>query len=380
MIKIAKPIVLTLLVVSVLSCSKKPLQVNPIDSNSALNTKGIIYSLPRTLFQVKVESVKQVIVPGPFAKYAQKYMGIADVPLSKVEEWKITNVSIVGKVEPDPSALFAATPGDNYSVDFLKLCNAGLIIPVSGLSIGSYMNNADIKMGEGSKSIFTDLSVTPFIATEKTSFISRVQKDSIFIKVPVQKEIVVEKSMEEKARDAADFIFSLRKRRSDFLSVDADHNLNGEGLKIAFDEINRLENEYLSLFIGKSFTENAVHTFEYLPTQPDGESSILFRFSSTKGVLPSSDLSGNPVLIRFESEKFPDSYKNLFDALNTEKGKPLTAVIYYRIPLMANIRITDSKIDFLNYRSTIYQYGQVVRMPVKYVIKDSGFIDIKDQK
>lgn len=369
-----KKILIIVFVTSVVSCSKKPIQVTPADKVTVLDTKGLIYALPRTSFKVKVDAAKQVIVPGPFAKYAQKYLGISDVPLKKVEEWKISNIDIRTITESDPSALYAATPGDDAKVDFLKLCSNGLVVPINGLDINSTSFKLMPKIVEDGKVSFTDLSSTPFIATEKTTFVSRVQKDSVFVKVPVQKDMIVEKNLEEKAKDASDFIFSLRKRRSDFLSVDADHNLNGEGLKIALDEINRLESEYLSLFIGKSFTENTSNVFDFVPNQAEGETSIIFRFSNSKGILPSSDLSGNPVLIKIEPEKVPASYETLFKSIGEEKGKPLTDVIYYRLPLNSTIRITEGKSEYLNYRTLVYQYGPIVRMPIKFVIKDSGFI------
>ncbi len=375
-----KKISLIILVVLIVSCSKKPIQVNSADMETSLNTKGLIYALPRTILKIKVEAVKQIVVPGPFGNYALKYLGITDVPVKRVEEWKIANIDIYTYLESDPNKLYAATPGDKTKIDFLKLYSTGLIIPVNGLDINSNLLKVIPKSVEEGKVYYSDLSTKPFIATEKTSYISRVQKDSVFVRVPVQKEIVVEKNLEEKARDAADFIFSLRKRRSDFLSVDADHNLNGEGLKIALDEINRLESEYLTLFIGKSFTEYSSNTFDYLPSQPEGESSIIFRFSASKGILASSDLSGNPILVKIEPEKVPSSYDLLFNSISQEKDKPLTDVIYYRIPLSTTIRVTDGKSEFLNHRSIIYQYGPLIRMPIKFLIKDSGFIEFPTLK
>lgn len=379
MSRIIKRILLIVFVAILVSCSKKPIQVSPADMSTSMNTKGLIYALPRTLLKVRVEAVKQTTVSGPFAKYALKYLGITDVPLKKSEEWKISNIDIITNVEFDPTALYTAIPGDETKVDFLKICNTGLVIPVNGFDVKSNLFKSLPKNTDDSKVYYSDLSTTPFIATEKTTYMSKVQKDSVFIKVPVRKEMVVEKNLEEKARDAADFIFSLRKRRSDFLSVDADHNLNGEGLKIALDEISRLESEYLSLFIGKSFTESSVNTFDYLPSQIDGETSIIFRISGTKGVLPSSDLSGNPILIKIEPEKLSSTYESLFNSISTEKGKPIADAIYYRIPLSSMIRITDGQQEFLNYRTLIYQYGPTVRMPIKFVVKDSGLIEFSPQ-
>ncbi|NVO12208.1 MAG: DUF4831 family protein [Bacteroidales bacterium] len=371
----SKKITLILLVALTLSCSKKPIQVTSADKVTNLNTKGLIYALPRTVLKIKVEAVKNVIIPGPFGKFAQKYLGIVDVPLKKTEEWKITNIDIASVVESDPTSLYAAIPSDDSKVDFLKLCSSGLILPISRLGVSS----TSIKTLMGNNQIndinYTDLSTQPFIAPEKTTFYSKIQHDSIFVRVPVQKDMIVEKNIEEKARDAADFIFSLRKRRSDFLSVDADHNLNGEGLKIAFNEIDRLEQEYLSLFIGKSYSESEASYYEYIPNQPDGETSIIFRFSNSKGILPSSDLSGNPFLLKSEPESIPESYEPLFKSIGFEKNKPIKDVVYYRIPITANIKISDGKNDIFTRRISICQYGPIVTMPIKFMIRDFGLIE-----
>lgn len=260
----------------------------------------------------------------------------------------------------------------------MKICNTGLIIPISGLGVNS-LSQKDVRINGVDGSVYySDLSTTPFIASEKTTYYSKVKHDSVFVRVPIQKDMIIEKNIEEKARDAADFIFLLRKRRSDFLSVDADHNLNGDGLKIALEEINRLEQEYLTLFTGKTFTENSAHFFEYIPTQSGGESSIIFRFSPSKGVLSSSDLSGNPILLKAIPESIPESYKNFFHTLSMEKDKPLDNVIYYRIPNSSIISISDGKKEVLNRRFSIYQYGPLVRIPIKLMIKDSGIIDFSN--
>lgn len=358
-----------------ISCSKKPIQVSSVENTTILNTKGIIYSLPRTVFKIKIDAVKSVIVPGPFAKYAQKYLGISDAPIKKIEEWRINDINIESLAESDPATFYSVVSEDKVNINFLKLTSNGLIIPVSSFGVNSIANK-NILGNEINKQVdYTDLSTSPFIASEKTTIYSKVQHDSVFVRVPIQKDMVIEKNLEEKARDAADFIFMLRKRRADFLSVDADHNLNSEGLKIAFDEINKLEQEYLSLFIGKSFTENSTHYFEYIPNQSDGETSIIFRFSPSKGVVPSSDLSGNPILLKTLPETIPASYKSLFTSINNEKDKPRTDLVYYRVPISAIVIVSDGKNEIFNRRISVYQYGPIVRMPLEFMEKDSGLMN-----
>lgn len=372
-----KKLIIIAVVALFVSCSKRPMQVTPVESATTLNTSGLVYSLPRTVIRVKVDAIKTVVVPGPYSRFAQKYLGIADVPSKKIEEWKIANVEINSVLESDPSALYAATPSKDSKIDFLKICRNGLIIPISGFGVNA-INNVNIKLAElDGKVTFTDLSTSPFIAAEKNTIYSKVMKDSVFVRVPIQKEMIVEKNIEEKARDAADYIFLLRKRRSDFLSVDADLNLNGEGLKIVLDEITRLEQEYLSLFIGKSFTESATHQFEFIPTEADGESTIIFRLSATKGVLPSSDLSGNPYLLKSTVETLSNTFNSFFQSLSIEKEKPIKEVIYYRVPITAVFSVSDGKNELANRRISVCQYGKVVRMPLNMVVKDSGLIEFQ---
>ncbi|RPH33239.1 MAG: DUF4831 family protein [Bacteroidales bacterium] len=362
------------------SCSKKPIQIVSAESAAVLSTNGLVYALPRTVLKIKVDAIKTTIVPGPYCRFAQKYLGILDVPVKKVDEWRISNVDVSTALESDPSALYAATPGDDTKIDFLKIYSKGLIIPISGFGVSS-TTIKDIKtIDTDGETYFTDLSISPFIASEKTTYYSKIKHDSVFVRVPIQKEMIVEKNVEEKARDAADYIFMLRKRRSDFLSVDADHNLNGEGLKIALDEISRLEHEYLSLFIGKSFNESSTHFFEYVPNQVEGESSILFRFSGVKGVLASSDLSGNPILLKTLPESIPESYDIFFRSISMEKDKPLKEVIYYRIPTTTVVSLSDGKAELLTRRISICQYGPLVRMPIKYMVKDSDLIEFSGVK
>jgi len=375
-----KSLTVLLGVVLLVSCNKMPVQIKALDNEIGLSTKGLVYALPRNVLKIKVDAVKSIIVPGPYCRFAQKYLGIIDVPNKKIEEWRIANIDIASVIESDPSLLYSVVPGDDSKIDFLKICSSGLILPISGFGVNSTSVKNIKWIDSDINTLFTDLSTTPFISSEKTTYYSKVKHDSVFVRVPIQKDMIIEKNIEEKARDAADFIFLLRKRRADFLSVDADHNLNGEGLKIALDEINRLEQEYLSLFIGKSFTESSVHFFEFVPIQPEGESSIIFRFSSSKGVVTSSDLSGNPILLRTVPESIPESYKSFFQSISTEKDKPLNNVIYYRMPISTNISISDGKVDLLNRRISICQYGPLVRMPIKFMIKDSSLIEFTGQK
>ncbi len=357
---------IALLALTLVACSNKTIQVSPIQ-NSTYASNGIVYSLPRTVLSIKVDVSRTVITPGPYAVYAQKYLGISGVPTQEREEYSITSISIDSNNESDPTALYSAFLNDKLLYDFFQVVNSGIVIPVGDFRTSSAINTNLLK-DKLRGSDFKDLAVSPFIAEEKSTFYSKVQRDSSFVRVPIQKSMIVERNLEEKAREASEFIFSLRKKRIEFMTVDVDHPLDGKALELMFAEISRLENEYLSLFTGKSFTESVSKKILITPSKPEGESSIAFRFSASKGIVASNDLSGNPILIEIEPEPIPESYGGFFTtiAINSDRNK--FDQVYYRIPINALVKISDGKTELASKRLLIYQYGPTVKLPVKHLL------------
>ena len=357
---------LILLATVLVACSNKPIQVSPIQSASYVSN-GFVYSLPRTVIDINVDVARTVTIPGPYAAYAQKYLGISDVTTQEKEEYSILSINIGTKSESDPAALYSVFFNDQSLSDFFQVINSGIVIPVGEFKTVS-ATNSNLLPGAPHDVSFKDLSTSPFIAEEKSTFYSKVQRDSSFVRVPVQKSMIVERNIEEKAKEASDFIFSLRKKRVEFLTIDVDHPFDGEALKLMFAEINRLENEYLALFIGKSSTETVSKTIRYIPTKSDGESSIAFRYSVSKGIVASNDLSGNPILIDIEPEAIPESYNGFFSSMAINSDKNRFDQVYYRIPINAMVKVSDGKNELASRRLLIYQYGPTAKLPVKHLL------------
>jgi hypothetical protein len=349
---------LIVLATSIVACNNKTIKVSTLQNTTNL-ANGIVYSLPQTVISIKVDVSKKVVIPGPYADYAQKYLGIANAPTKEFEGYSISSISIGSFSETDPNALYTADLNGKSLFDFFKMTNAGIVIPVGDFKTLTTTNN-DILKDNQININYSDLSIDPFIAEEKTTFYSKVQRDSSFVRVPVQKSMIIQKNTEEKAKEASDFIFSLRKKRLEFMTIDVDHPLDGEALKAMFAEISRLENEYLSLFIGKSYTETISKTILYTPSKPEGESSIAFRYSTSKGVVSANDLSGNPILIEIEPEPIPESYNTFFNSVTVNSEKNKFDMVYYRIPVNALVKFTDGKNE-LSDRTTSHFSSMVQR-------------------
>ena len=106
-------------------------------------------------------------------------------------------------------------------------------------------------------------------------------------------------SLEDAARMAAEQIFSLRRHRLELITGEAGENVFGEGLNAALAEIERLEQSYLELFLGKQIVSTRTQRYLVYPSA-DRKQYVFCRFSPAAGLLPESDLSGDMVVLQIE--------------------------------------------------------------------------------
>jgi hypothetical protein len=190
----------------------------------------------------------------------------------------------------------------NASASFLAFTSEGLILPIgyqeSDFGQVRYSNPSTRTMS------FYDMNSEPNFTSESAVFYNSVKTDTGFVRVPVQRDQLVEKNTEKKAEEVANTIFSLRKKRIELITGDADNIPSGDGLRAALEEIQHLEEEYLSLFIGKTYSGVETYYFDVVPIAAQNKQSyIAFRFSETQGVLPSGNVAGRPIILELEAEK-----------------------------------------------------------------------------
>ncbi len=118
-----------------------------------------------------------------------------------------------------------------------------------------------------------------------------------FPRVLIDKTGIKVSTLEEAASEAVNTIYSLRRHRMELITGDAGENVFGEGLKAALDEIDRLEQSYLELFLGKRIVTTSSHRYVVYP-QTDKQQYVVCRFSAADGLLPDNDLSGDMVLLQ----------------------------------------------------------------------------------
>lgn len=319
------------------------------DEEQAPFTGGVVYSLPETGIRVTVEVEQVKFVHGPYYQYAEKYLGIPNAPSTDRETWKITNVSLDTYGEPDPNEVYKAS-GPYASA--LSLTADGVLIGI----------NSDVKSGKDdvSSSVYTpDVEVPdePWPDRSMHSFMNEV--DSI----PADQ--FTEKTLQQKALETAHDITKIRKRKFKSLVFGYDKALpDGEAYNTMVAQLDKLEKEYVGLFIGKSYKAKHTYVFNVVPDAKNGKSQIVFRFSSSRGVVPTSDLSGKPVMLEFDRNSSLEKSNGQM-AASQPAATPETSNsgLFYRIPGNAEVRLLDGTHILLESHLTLGQFGKVAPVP-----------------
>jgi hypothetical protein len=374
--RILNTLILLSFVVLVSCKTTSETRVTKLENHTNISETGIIYALPRTNLNFEIEATRIDMIPGPYYEYAEKYLGIENVPEDKSIFWQISNIVVSSYNDIDPEQFYIVEPSGKMNIDINKLVQSGNIMPVNKLSEVIFSNEFYGVNKLEQEIVFTNLSTTKFVGKEKITYYKRVQRDSLFAKVPVTQIQSVYKSFEDKAEEAASFIFKIREKRFELLTGMADFYPEGKSMEIALKELNNLENDYLELFIGRKFTSYYKASFEFTPTITElSQPYIIFRFNEGKGILPPNDLRGRPIIVELEKKDQLENFSYLMSDQVNRPGTKYKDKFYIRIPDLVNVKVFDGNTLLSKRKVNIEQYGVVAPIPSMFLMKDEQFIE-----
>jgi hypothetical protein len=323
---------------------------------------SIVYALPKTSIEISVEVLKDKYIPGPYVRYAEEQLSIENVSAREDISYRIGKISMKPIIEADYEYMYSLPTGEKTVLDasFLTLSSEGLIFSLNEPK-EVFVNYTSV-MPKNYQPYPDRLPSSP-LAIQTEFIMERVKTDSGFISIPYQQNIVEKKDIQSKAEEAAKFLFNLRQRRFELITGDVDHAFSGSSLKDALNEINRLEEEYLSLFIGKHFVESRVHKFYVSPEKIiDKKSYPVFYFSEADGLLSEATRMSTPFTLNI----IPLGKINYVEGI-TSRIK--VANIYYRIPEIAEVQLLQGSKEVCSGRMQIYQMGKEFILPSDAKIK-----------
>lgn len=328
----------------------------------------VVYALPKTILNVDVVVEKKIRKVGPFAGFSEKYIGISPKITADEVKWNIQSLTITEKGEVDPQHFYKLTSVENYEPNLIQLTPEGLIqgFNMKAVDVANEITPQTLHENVDFEIEYGQFSIDPNLLTKKDTVFKVVETDTAFIKVPELKELAFAKSIEDKAKEAAHQLFKLRKRR--FKILTANYEVlppDGKAYEVIVRELDKLEKEYLSLFLGKEVCVLEPGHFTYKPKATD-KGGVLFRISPEKGLVESDDLKAVPVRIELNNLGVTSE----LPVLPVDPTVVPDRLIYYRIPGQADVVISKGKQVVYHKRHLISQFGKIFSLPSQVLMHE----------
>ena len=309
--------------------------------------QNLTYSLPQTVIVVEVDAVRSVTYAGPYAAYAKELLGI-DVPQKDEYRTLIKEIRTEVKVEADLSARRLTAPS-KAADELLAMSSLGLVAFGSRAEADAASWTFTPALPDAS---FARKGIAQPYSLEMQTVYQEVQTDSSVVRIPVQKEVSVAKTTEQKAREAASMVLRAREEKFKITVGDTDATYSGEALGSAIAELTRVEEEYLTLFTGYRVSSEETRRFEVIPVKGT-DSYDVFRLSDSEGILPAEAKAGKPY--------YMDVIPGTVAAPQEEEAvaKPAKGtMLYYRVPAVCNVTLGVGTTPLLRMRVPVYQMGE----------------------
>lgn len=351
-------------------CSPQINVVKVSSTQEPSKKSGFYYALPRTLVKVDVVVSKTEQIKGPYAEFAEKYLGLTQVIKNNSTSYDISGYKISTFTEPDPQQFYFVETKSSCPKKLnrfrLALDEAGMILGTKAL-LDTFASEKQVYVFEEGSNVFPDIfkSYTDLNMFEKVdTIIEKVNVDSMMVEKMTFKRSMVEKTPEQKAKNAADFIIKVKENRFNLISGFQEVNYDKETFKYMNEELEKMENEYRKLFTGIIFTKKITYSFVYIPDPSRPVDSVaLFRFSKLHGMLETGDVYGDEVYLSIKKSGNTDSLNSYVSKKGLMKTK--NHGFYYRLPDYAEVRLYNSGAKNINGKFLISQYGVLTSMPAE---------------
>jgi hypothetical protein len=339
--------------------------VLPLSDTITITEGSIVYGLPRTVFTVSVEMGRTIETPGPYAQFASDLLGLNDVIENKNEFWSLESIRVKTHEELDPSEFYVIESNTLFQTNVLALKKEGLILDLNPELFYPFDGKMRTREPEASQFQSFDLGSDEYYHLQRDTAYKRVSVDSAFIRIPYIVEKKKRLPVEQLAERAAKKLMEIREGKHLILTGETNVFPQSDA---SLNEINRLEKEYTELFTGKTHKEIRTYTFQIIPVKEMiGKPVLLFHFSELTGPVSSNIKGAKTVMAEFIPEqKIKDM--TLLNKAQASPDAPKYDKLFYRVPDVVNLKITQGYEVLYSSRRLVYQFGEVIQLPANYII------------
>jgi hypothetical protein len=351
-----------LLLISVFGL-KAQVNVTKVGS-AALNSEseGLFYALPQTVIQVDIIVHKVQKVKGPFAEYADQMLGLSKVTIVNSTEYELKDIRLTAYNEPDPDEYYfiqmSGKQKDRKAIE-LFLSSDGII---SGIGAITQPGNVKKQKSVDLTSSRVDIPefANPSVFERMDTVIKRISLDTTIIEQKFFRKTSTAKSVEQKAREASEFILKLDESMYNLINGYQEVNYDKGAMEFMYNRMNSMKQDYLELFKGVTSISSETFTFYYV-AKKSNPTETLCRFSISKGILPANAASGDLIQIQANSKNKTSSLRTVIETMNS--GERESHGLYYRIPDKADVAVKLGGQVKLEAPFAINQLGVVTFLP-----------------
>ena len=175
----------------------------------------------------------------------------------------------------------------------------------------------------------------------------------------------IPKTETDNVKEAVSEIFRIRSERVKLLA--AENSVpDGKSLEIILKEFDRMESNYLSLFMGKTEKRQVKRVVTCIPVSVD-EPVVAFRFSEKGGIQDIKNVSAIAYSLKVSEVTVPAS-------------KPVAAgdnalAVYYRVPAVGELQLMKGKEKIMSLQTIVPQLGEIKRFPVDVIVNEGLILE-----
>ena len=315
---------------------------------------GVFYYLPRNVIRLEFTVDETDYYLGPYAEFATKMLGINDYVKENKTEFDIKNIDIQLINEADPNAVYCVS-SDEKSKEPLP----SIILDYDGLILAFGYDSIPLRM-KTSRNTFTDNDLGNS-KRQDVSFIeileNEIERDDDDEEGKAPKAI----TKEDKAKLALEKISKIRASYVELVSGYQEVSY-GNTLPYMVDNMQNIENEYVSLFKGKIVKNTYKKVIYFAPEENQANASVsIAKLSNSDGIVEIGG-RGETIKIQFESK---NSLANVNKMNDDVKNASQTNKLFYRIPAESDVKVIVGNKILAEKQLTISQFGTVKTLSVK---------------
>lgn len=306
--------------------AQKTIRVNAVRANDY----GVVYSLPKSSFEITMRVKRTIYQRGEYYTYAKSYLGIHDPITENHTRYTLEDLTVTNKGIADKDQSYMIEFRDKTLEPYVTLREDGVIVAIN--SEGEVTAHNETSLPEG---VATDVNPRRYF-TQETLMAGSTAK---------QAELVARQ------------ILDLRRSRTDILTGEAvSMPPDGTAYKVVMDQIDQQEKALTGLFTGTTAIDYMTVRYTVIPDSADIDRRVIARFSERLGPVDADNLAGEPIYLSLRN-KTPRVELTLSERDLKKLEEKLSSGLVYNIPGKAELVIEYRHEPLLEKEVDVVQYG-----------------------